>query len=162
MIFFDFFLSNFIKKKMSYSLEIHFISNSKKIDIKSLSEFDLDSLRDCVHDFIPETSELCMYSSDNIETFGKVSNLTKEQYNLYNYLIKSIQPDNQLWTSPVIVVLKKSNKFVEVWKNIFKSKYVSKPKPKPKSNSNTKVFKRKYCCSNCNVNGHNKNNKCHK
>jgi hypothetical protein len=148
---------------MSYSLEIHFISKSKKIDIKSLSEFDLDSLRDCVYDFIPETSKLCMYSS---ETFGKVSNLTKEQYNLYNYLIKSIQPVNQLWTSPVIVVLKKSNKFVEVWKNIFKSKYVSKPKPKPKpkpkSNSNTKVFKRKYCCSNCNVNGHNKNNKCHK
>ena len=146
MIFFDFFLSNFIKKKMSYSLEIHFISNSKKIDIKSLSEFDLDSLRDCVYDFIPETSKLCMYSS---ETFGKVSNLTKEQYNLYNYVIKSIQPVNPLWTSPVIVVLKKSNKFVELWKNIFK---------KPKS----KVFKRKYCCSNCKLNGHNKNNKSHK
>lgn len=137
---------------MSYHLEIHFISNSKKIDINSLKEFDLDSLRNCVLDFIPETSKLCMYSSDNVETFGKISNLTKEQYNDYNYLIKSINPVNPLWKSPVIVVLKKSNKFVDLWKNIFK----------PNNNKHKKKFKRKYCCSKCKINGHNKNNKCHK
>jgi hypothetical protein len=33
---------------MSHELEIHFIENGKKLDINSLDEFDLDSLRDCI------------------------------------------------------------------------------------------------------------------
>lgn len=133
-----------------FSVEIHFVSNGKKININYLSEFDLDSLRDCVYDFIPETSKLCMYSKDGVETFGEISNFTKEQYGYYKYLVKRIDPINPLWNDPVIVVLKKSSKIVELWKKVFKPK------------THTHSSKRKYCCSKCDVNGHNKNNYRHK
>ena len=104
-----------------FSVEIHFVSNGKKININYLSEFDLDSLRDCVYDFIPETSKLCMYSKDGVETFGEISNFTKEQYGYYKYLVKRIDPINPLWNDPVIVVLKKSSKIVELWNDIVNS-----------------------------------------
>ena len=133
------------------SLEIHFIENGKKLDINSLDEFDLDSLRDCIYEFIPETSKLCMYSNDGIETFGEISNLKNDEVNVYKNLINKIQPDNEKFENGIVVVFKKSSDtIVEKWREIMKPPSVGLAK------------KRKYCCSKCKLNGHNKLNKKHK
>jgi hypothetical protein len=133
------------------SLEIHFIENGKKIDINNLDEFDLDSLRDCIYDFIPETSKLCMYSSDGIETFGEISNLTNEEFNIYKKLVNKIEPSNPKFKNGIVVVFKKSLGIVDKWREIFTPSFCEGVKKK-----------RKYCCSKCNKQGHNKLNKKHK
>jgi hypothetical protein len=137
---------------MSHELEIHFIENGKKLDINSLDEFDLDSLRDCIYDFIPETSKLCMYSSDGIEKFGEISNLTTEEFNIYKTLVNKIEPDNPRFKNGIIIVFKKSSTdgIVEKWREIMKKPTL------------VTVKKRKYCCSKCKEKGHNKLNKKHK
>ena len=137
-------------KRMSHYLEVHFIENGKKLDINSLSEFDLDSLRDCIYDFIPETSKLCMYSSDDIKTCGEISNFTNEEFNLYKNFISKIEPNNPKWKNGIVVVLKKSlSNTAEKWREILKTNLVIRKK-------------RKYCCSKCKKQGHNKLNKKHK
>jgi len=120
----------------------------QRIDIRTLDEFDLDSLRDCVYDFIPENAKLCMYSSDDIETFGKISNLTKKEFIQFQHIVKKIEPVNPKWKDDVIVVLKKPEKITEFWRNLFKPLQTKK--------------KRKYCCSKCKGQGHNRLNKKHK
>lgn len=133
------------------SLEVHFIENGKKLDINCLDEFDLDSLRDCIYDFIPETSKLCLYSNDEIETFGEISNLTDEEFHIYKNLINKIEPVNPKFKNGIVIVLKKSSDtIVEKWREIMKPPSVGL------------IKKRKYCCSKCKLNGHNKLNKKHK
>lgn len=137
----------FSTKRMSHVLKIHFIENGKKLDINTLNEFDLDSLRDCIYDFIPETSKLCMYSSD--EKFGEISNLTTEEFNIYKTLVNKIEPKNPKFKNGIIVVFKKSVTIAEKWREIMKTPTLAK-------------IKRKYCCSKCKQQGHNKLNKQHK
>jgi len=133
---------------MSHELEIHFIENGKKLDINSLDEFDLDSLRDCIYDFIPETSKLYMHSSSDGEKFGEISNLTTEEFNIYKTLVNRIEPDNPKFKNGIIIVFKKSSteEIVEKWKEIMKKPTL------------VTIKKRKYCCSKCKEKGHNKLN----
>jgi hypothetical protein len=89
-----------------------------------------------------------MYGKDGIETFGTITNLTKDEIRCYANLVKKIEPNNPLWKNDVMVVLKKSETVVEMWRTIFKTNKLMK--------------ERKYCCSYCKRQGHNKLNIMHK
>ena len=127
-------------------LRLHFIEDGKYLDLTSLSFHDIDTLTKCVISIVPESNVIL----SNQKSYGKVFNLSKEEYQLYKNMVCNIKPTNTAnreWNKIVFVL--RPIEVLKEWKQILnKEKTISKC--------------RKYNCSKCRKSGHNKRNKIHK
>ena len=124
------------------SLEVYLIQNGKKIDIRNLNESQFDALRDCIHEFIPKDLK---FVRDSTNDFGKLFDMNDEQFRVYKNLVYKIESERVLENEFNIYFKNNTLSQIKMWQNILKPIECRK--------------KRKYCCSKCKIQGHNKRNK---
>ena len=88
-----------------FSIQLHIIDNGLLVNINHLREDELDSLRDCIYNIIPENSNLCMYNPNN--TFAVISEISKDYFNKI-YEIHPSNTEKRTWSKKVILYFKPS------------------------------------------------------
>lgn len=129
-----------------YCLDIFVINNGYKVDLTTLSNELLDELRECIYEFISDTTKLNMDCNKDFPN-GLLSFMKLDEYKLLLNRVLHISPPNNLWKNTVLFfkkpVSEEAGKIQKVLEAIEDKVSYEDPLVSPKSNFHQSEYVRK-------------------